>query len=127
MPAGQNLAEEATFVGYFLKLNPYEDHEGVRRATPLLIGRLVWHPTAESPLSARAEWEWLPLAGVALVALLALRVWGRFAARRARSRSSGTEPRLDEQAVSAWLEGAEHRATADDERDGRDETARNGK
>src|SRR5947199_4340524 len=52
---GQNIYEEATFVGYFLKLLPYEDHQGKTLATPLLIGRLIWHPLAANPLARSDE------------------------------------------------------------------------
>ncbi len=55
MPSGQRILEEATFVGYFLKLLKYEDRQGVTRATPLLVGRLIWHPTPSGRLARRTS------------------------------------------------------------------------
>ena len=55
MPEGPKVAEEITFVGYFLKLMAYEDHEGKHRATPLLIGRVHWRPTA-TPTKVDPAW-----------------------------------------------------------------------
>lgn len=40
-PAGPAIDEEVLFVGYFLKLIPYEARD-TTRAAPLLIGRLKW-------------------------------------------------------------------------------------
>jgi hypothetical protein len=108
MPAGQSIYEEATFVGYFLKLLPYEDHEGVTRATPLLIGRLVWHPAAASPLARSDEWTWPWLVGGVLAVMFAVR-WGvRWAAMRTKRRGKpAPATRVDEMAVAQWLDHAD--------------------
>ncbi len=111
MPRGTNITEEATFVGYFLKLIPYEDHQGVSRATPLLIGRLIWHPAAGSSMARDDEGWWPWMIGGVLAILFAVR-WGS----RWRNRHSGgvTNPatRHDDHAVAEWLD----RAGDDDER-----------
>ncbi|MBI3836878.1 MAG: hypothetical protein HY288_02945 [Planctomycetia bacterium] len=108
MPAGQNIFEEATFVGYFLKLLPYEDHQGKTLATPLLIGRLIWHPAADNPLVRSDEWTW-PWIAAAGLALLAAARWGLyFAGGRSRARRSLAGPAgNDEKSVEDWLERAE--------------------
>lgn len=106
MPRGENIYEEATFVGYFLKLLPYEDREGKTRATPLLIGRLIWHPDPGSPLARRGEWNWTWYLIAALVVLFAVR-WGLSFLGRAR-RGPSIPPYAasgDEKAVEAWLDG----------------------
>ena len=79
MPKG-DIQEEATFVGYFLKLLPYEDHRGKSLATPLLIGRLIWHPSAARSAESQAwSWEWLALGAVVVLLGCAWR-W-RFSSR----------------------------------------------
>jgi hypothetical protein len=104
MPSGANIAEEATFVGYFLKLLPYEDHEGISRATPLLIGRLVWHPT-ENPLARSDEWMWPWIGGGVLAILFAAR-WGLTWAGRKPDAGEARSTSVDELAVVDWLDGA---------------------
>jgi hypothetical protein len=108
MPTGQNIFEEATFVGYFLKLLPYEDHQGKTLATPLLIGRLIWHPSADNPLARSDEWTW-PWFAAAGLALLAAARWGLyFAGRRSTARRSLAGPASsDEKSVEDWLDRAE--------------------
>ncbi len=81
MPLGANLAEEATVDAYFLKLMKYEAHDGKMRMSPLLVGKLVWHP---NPLrEARASsnsmeqfWLIFYVAGAAALALLGYKVYG---------------------------------------------------
>jgi hypothetical protein len=108
MPLGKRIQEEATFVGYFLKLQPFEDGEGKTRAAPLLIGRLVWHPTAASPLAPAGEWTWpWYLAGAVLVLFIVRMGLARFAPAKSRS-SPGVLPRTDPAQLDAWLEAAEH-------------------
>lgn len=103
MPQGDDLYEEATFVGYFLKLLSYEDRQGKVTAAPLLIGRLVWHPSAENPLARQDEWQWTWYLAGALAVLFALR-WGLFAwGRRPRAAEPIAEPH-DEKNVDTWLD-----------------------
>ncbi len=106
MPSGGDIYEEATFVGYFLKLLPYEDHQGKTLATPLLIGRLVWHPGADNPLATSDEWTWPWIVGGGLVALFIAR-WGlRLGQGRTASDVAKLPTSTDEHQVDAWLEGA---------------------
>lgn len=108
MPRGENIYEEATFVGYFLKLLPYEDRDGKTRATPLLIGRLIWHPAPHNPLALRGEWTWTWYIALVLVVLLAVR-WGLVFLGRARHGPSAQplDASSDDRAIEAWLEGEE--------------------
>jgi hypothetical protein len=105
MPRGENVLEEATFVGYFFKLIPYEDRQGKQRATPLVIGRLVWHPAPDNPLARRDEWTWTWYVAAALLALFALRwglaLWGRIA----RGPSDAPAAAGQDAAVESWLAG----------------------
>lgn len=107
MPTGRSLSEEATFVGYFLKLLPYEDHQGVTRTTPLLIGRLVWHPSPDARGRASSDgWStWLILAGLA--SLMAVR-WGWvWFGRRQGDRHQPRLSTADAAQVDDWLDRAE--------------------
>lgn len=115
MPLGAGLGEEGRFVGYFLKLMSYEDHEGKRRSAPLLIGRLMWEPSPEALAKVNAagktDWRWWLLAAV-LLALFALR-WGTrlLAAPRPvhsslpRARRSDSEEEVVP--LETWLDRAE--------------------
>ena len=115
MPLGPGLGEEGRFVGYFLKLMSYEDHEGKRRSAPLLIGRLVWDPSPEALAKVNAagkiDWRWWLLAGVLLV-LFALR-WGtRMLAAPRPMRSSLPRARRNDSEeevvpLDTWLDRAE--------------------
>ncbi len=114
MSSGENIYEEATFIGYFLKLLPYEDREGHTRATPLLIGRLIWHPAPSRPLAASDEWRWTWYLAAGLLALFALRwglvLWARKRPARAFEETIGS---ADDRAVESWLSGEEHPPTED--------------
>jgi hypothetical protein len=108
MPLGKRIQEEATFVGYFLKLQPFQDGEGKSRAAPLLLGRIIWHPAAAGPVASGKDWTWTwYLAGV-LVMLIAAR-WGLaiFGRAPARGGLSNGPARSDPQQVEAWLNGAQ--------------------
>jgi hypothetical protein len=111
MPLGKDLYEEATFVGYFLKLQPYEDREGRSRAMPLLIGRLIWHPLAARP-PAGGQWDWTWYLVVALAVLFVAR-WAMrlFSRGQAAGRGLNASTRHDAHQVDAWLEDAEKSAS----------------
>ena len=108
MPLGESIYEEATFVGYFLKLLPYEDRQGKTLATPLVIGRLVWHPAPSNPLARRDEWQWTWYIAAALLVLFVVR-WGMPLVGRFRHGPvvPGPASASDERAVEAWLEADE--------------------
>ncbi len=104
MPSGQNIYAEASFVGYFLKLFPYEDHEGKTLATPLLIGRIVWHSMPDAVPAYGNEWigPWLIAGGAAVLFAIRLGLrWTGFWPARSKSamRRAG-----DPSAVEAWLD-----------------------
>jgi len=107
MPQGVNLSEEVSFVGYFLKLMAYEDHEGVHRASPLLIGRVVWHPSAvqQAKHAERFDyWPWLVGGGLLLLFVLRWRSrWFPQTSLRPPSRL-GKLPDEDAMPVEQWLE-----------------------
>lgn len=106
MPQGESIYEEATFVGYFFKLLPYEDRQGKTLATPLLIGRLIWHPSPDNALARRNEWTWTWYLAAALLVLFVVR-WSLAFLGRSK-RTSAAEPgdvSRDDAAVESWLEG----------------------
>lgn len=109
MPSGPRIVEEATFVGYFLKLLKYEDRQGITRATPLLVGRLIWHPTPSGRVARIDEWQWVwYLAGLFLVWFVARRglaLWGR------GKRPVRAPDDKDPQQLEAWLDSAENAPT----------------
>ena len=123
MTVGESVTEDGRFVGYFLKLQAYEDRQGKNRATPLLIGRFIWDPPVlqkADPEQQRRELIWGLIAiGVLGTALLARwgmrRLWppskratvdiGLQEIRRRRSlRSDSDEQNVD---IETWLSQAE--------------------
>lgn len=99
-----SIHEEATFVGYFLKLFSYEDAMGTKRWAPLLIGRLHWRENVtRSALRRQREigdpWGWLIVGGGLLVVAIAW-IWTR--PTRSQNQASATQP--DHAAIEHWLE-----------------------
>jgi hypothetical protein len=107
MPSGSRIQEEGTFVGYFLKLLPYEDHLGKTSAIPLLIGQLVWHPMPNNSLVRSDDWTWEWLLAGGLAALFVARWVLAFADRRRARATPGRLHPDDGPSVEAWLDGAE--------------------
>lgn len=75
MPLGNNLAEEATVDAYFLKQLKYEAHDSKLRISPLMLGRLVWHPNplrqaSEGSTAANDIWSMMLVGGGLGIAFL---------------------------------------------------------
>lgn len=75
MPLGNNLAEEATVDAYFLKQMKYEAHDSKIRISPLMLGRLVWHPnplrqSREGASAANDLWTMMLVGGGLGIAFL---------------------------------------------------------
>jgi hypothetical protein len=73
MPVGSSVEEQATFYGYFLKLQGYyragaKPNEQPLEA-PVLIGRMVWHSAAaaEAKGESFSQVFWMAITGAALV------------------------------------------------------------
>jgi hypothetical protein len=77
MRPGTKLDEEGVFVGYFLKVMPYQ--ASIKRlAAPLMIGRLRAVPrVAAPPAPSLPAWVWI--AGAAVVLVAAAWGWRQFA------------------------------------------------
>jgi hypothetical protein len=119
MPVGTKVQEEATFVGYFLKTWPYTDGLGVRRAAPLLFGRLEWHGVA-APAAADESGDFWQTIGVgAAVLLLLVGAWGwRFVSRRGGSVRDGRRAATADgntTDVEAWLRAVESIETEEEQ------------
>jgi hypothetical protein len=112
MPIGSSVEEQATFYGYFLKLQGYEPGGAKPNerplAAPLLIGRMVWHSAAV----AKAEGErfsqmfWLVIAGAGLAVAAGVWLIVRLAGgstSAARGRTLGPLPAVP---MDQWLQTA---------------------
>lgn len=108
LPLGPDIHEEAVFVGYFLKLMSYEAFD-VRRAAPLVIGRLHWKENlARTALRQNRPGYFWPVAlgGGVLLLVLVLRWVYLFRRPRKRQRSVETASSPRDEAMVRWLEGA---------------------
>lgn len=75
MPLGAEINEEATFVGYFLKLMAYQAFDQPR-AAPLLVGRLRWHaPQHRGVAGSGDDYFWTTFGVGALVLTGAVAMW----------------------------------------------------
>lgn len=101
MPIGPNIREDVTFYGYFFKLLSYEAQDDKRRMAPLLIGRLVWHPSpATMGGLSTSRWFWPSVTGGLCLLTAFLYVMQRYA----NYQGLRPNPRADENvAVSHWL------------------------
>ena len=115
LPLGPDIHEEATFVGYFLKEMSYEAFD-VRRAAPLLIGRLRWreNPTRVALRQQRDPegfWMVIGIGGVALMGLIGYWVY-RFRYPRKRQLATDLE---NQKRADAWVERLAQGPADDDE------------
>ncbi len=108
MPSGPDVVEEATFYGYFLKLQGYFEAGAPPRAAPLraplLIGRLVWHPT-DLPVAQGSAWFWPTVCAGALVLLAIVVHW--LLSFASPPRAVGTPNGASEAPIEGWLEQAQ--------------------
>lgn len=120
---GPSVTEDGRFVGYFLKLQAYEDGEGKNRATPVLIGRFIWDPPISQkadPEKQRREFLWGLTAVAAVCFILVLRwairrIWpdsnraktdiGLQELRRRRSLRTGFDDQTTD--IETWLSQSE--------------------
>ncbi|HEX4143029.1 MAG TPA: hypothetical protein VHY91_05725 [Pirellulales bacterium] len=117
MPLGDRVTQEGTFVGYFLKTTTYQDGQGKRIQAPVLIGRMVWHPSLPvKPREQEGPLTWV-LGGVLIVGFLVRMVWRmRLGKKREplagvlRGRPSSEEP---VESVEDWLDRAESPAAGE--------------
>lgn len=108
LPLRPKITEEATFVGYFLKLEGYENHLGKRNVAPLLIGRLVWHqPLAQARKPSTLDWIWPWALGGIAVLLVVLRLGTGLMPKKTRRTMLQLGPVPDENTapVEDWLSG----------------------
>ena len=114
MPEGA-IQEEVTFVGYFLKLIPYEDHQGKTLAAPLLIGTLVWHPIANGAPESRDDWtRWAYPVVIVVGVLVVLQAWMSVAWRRRKAAlQRALQWGSNDRTVESWLDHAEEAVDAD--------------
>jgi len=99
MRPGNDVSEEAVFVGYFLKVMPYE--AAVKRlAAPVMIGRLRGVPRVAAPPPPNLP-AWVWIAGAA--GLLATAAWGwkqfAHAPRRRKVQTAG----IGEEDLTEWF------------------------
>jgi hypothetical protein len=111
MPIGPDVYETATLVGYFFKMQGYMEAGAKPRAAPLqaplLVGRLIWHPT-EKPQAQQSDWSWglFLLAGFLIFIIFrwGLLLWG---SRRQSFNPSTVQAKPEGNPVEEWLANAE--------------------
>ena len=105
MPIRASVQEEASFYGYFLKTMSYEAFNK-RNVSPVLIGRIVWHPLATRQAST-PEWFWVTCLAGGFIAILLIGRWIHnyisWGNRPVASPMAGTG-----KSVEAWLERAQN-------------------
>jgi hypothetical protein len=127
MPTGKKIEEQATVVGYFLKMQGYEDGLAKPGAAPekapFLIGRLAWEPQIRRTNNPQridwsGDWKWWVLGGV-FVGYLGLRWWLKRGSPKRESvteilankdRAIGT----DNDKIASWLDNADANSIPDD-------------
>jgi len=108
MPWGDRITQEGTFVGYFLKTISYLDGQGKGSQAPVLIGRMVWHPSPQT--KAREENGLMPwlIGGLMAAGFLVRLIWSLRPRKKReplvgllRGRASSDEPT---ESVEEWLD-----------------------
>jgi hypothetical protein len=104
LPLGDDLLEEAVFVGYFMKNLPYTAYD-VNRSAPMLIGRLEWRVnTGRQALQEAKKTNELGFWQTSIVVAAALLMLG-FGWFSWRSRKRPDAPsHADEAKVNGWIE-----------------------
>ncbi len=111
MPLGDRITTEGTFVGYFLKTTTYQDGLGKGSQAPVLIGRMIWHPSPQAP--KHEEESLLPwLIGGLLLAGFGVRLVWRLRTGKKRTsitgllrgKSGSEEPSVN---IEEWLDRVE--------------------
>ena len=113
-PLGHGIQEDVTFVGYFFKLLAYKAHDDKTRAAPLLIGRIIWHPTVVPVFPVNTTWLGVGL----IVGLIAVMLLVRFSFNMQALRRPSRLPPLHEGEapvpIETWLERAEGEPAGDE-------------
>lgn len=105
MPISSKTDAEITFYGYFLKLMAYESVDEKHRMTPMLIGRVVWHPPVARAFDEPA-WVWAAILGAAIALLVAVGVATKIYLTPRPLRTAAMEEHAS-RAVASWLENAQ--------------------
>ncbi len=112
MPLGNDLGvvnEAVTFIGYFLKLQGYEDSKSTKKKiAPLLIGRLKWHPhsvatiATDSVSDSSAVW-WVAGITIAFLGFLGLRMYLKKSESKYHYGSDSRSHEGNEEGFTTWL------------------------
>jgi hypothetical protein len=111
MPVGRKIYEQVTFIGYFFKLQGYlpagSKPNSAPLKAPLLVGRLIWHPS-DTPKAQPSDWSWGIYLLAAFVIFLIIR-WGLFFHGRSRRgpNQSSLPIKPDAAMVDQWLSETE--------------------
>ena len=114
LPIQPDVHEEAEFVGYFLKLLPYQDAMDKTRLAPLLIGRVRWreNPTRVALQQSRDVWSYWLLGSLAVIAVVV--VWTNRYLQWGRDPSMVSEE-VDHSSIEKWLDtGMVENSSVDD-------------
>ena len=116
-PIGHDIEEEVTFCGYFVKLMAYRARDDKPRASPLLVGKLMWQKRASGTNLSDSSWPTILLIGGAILALAAVRFGLSFLPRRTRVVRPPQLDNLPDDAVPIedWLDQTTDEADAEAE------------
>ena len=114
MPLGIQIREQAKLIGYFFKLQGYFSQVSKPNARPLrapvVIGRLVWQPTAPTKDESTPAWVWVALTiGVVVIggAGIGVSIFGRRRHSPVLPRRPGRNFDPDAPSVDQWLDQAQ--------------------